>query len=150
VQNLLTNEEIREKLIQWGLKATLQRIIIYKNLMNTLEHPTAEKIYDSVRPDNPSISLGTVYKTLDSFTEAGLINKVFTGEGNMRYDANLHQHNHVYCTKSHKIIDFEDLELQELIKKHLKKKEIKNFQIKDFKLQITGEKTDPEQDISIS
>lgn len=144
-----TYEHIINKLSEAGLKATQQRIVIYKALYNSKEHPTAEIIYEEVRAENPSISLGTVYKTLESFLDAGIVHKVYTGEGNMRYDANLFNHNHFYSINTNEIIDFEDKELQELIIKHFQKKNIKNFNIKDIRLQVTGEKQEADKDIFI-
>ena len=76
-----------------------------------------------VKAGNPSLSLATVYSTLETFTGKGLVNKVPVKDGVMRYDAHTDAHHHIYCTNTKEIIDFEDDELNELIKEFLKKKE---------------------------
>ena len=60
-----------------GLQVTYQRLAIYQALYFSNEkHPSAEVIYREVKKHLPMISLATVYKTLDKFCEAGLIQKV--------------------------------------------------------------------------
>ena len=146
----LTFEEIRTKLSSCGLKSTQQRIVIYDAVSRSLEHPSAEKIYESVKVDNPSISLATVYKTLETLIEAGLVSRVMNEDGTMRYDANLNSHNHIYCTNTKEIIDYEDPELGELIKNYFESKNITNLKIKEISVQINGEKIHPKESISIN
>lgn len=143
-------EEIREKICKAGLKATQQRIVIYDALINLMNHPTAENIYECVKPANPSISLGTVYKTLDTFVLMGIVHKVSTEEGHMRYDPNVAFHNHIYCTNTREIIDYDSEELNNIIADFFNRKDIQNLTIKDIRLQINGEKPNPDQDISIN
>lgn len=143
-------QAIKEKIVAAGLKSTQQRIVIYHALTTMQTHPSAEHIYEKVQFENPSISLGTVYKTLDTFVSAGLVNKVMTDEGNMRYDANLDYHSHIYCTNTKEIIDYHNEDLDELLKNFFSKRQVKNIQIKDIRLQINAEKIDPDEDVKIS
>ena len=99
---------VRERLIGVKLKATHQRIVILEAIIDCMTHPTADLIYEKLKPGNPSISLATVYKTLETFVQAGLISKVSTTEGMMRYDANLSNHGHIYCHNTDEIIDYYD------------------------------------------
>lgn len=140
---------LREKLIQAGLKSTQQRIVIYDAVLRMNMHPTAEKIFEKVQKQNPSISLGTVYKTLETLIGAGLVNKVHTDEGNMRYDANLDYHNHIYCTNTKEIFDYYNEELTVLLNNFFKEKTLKNIDIKDIRLQINAVKIDPGKDVDI-
>jgi len=132
-----------------GLKATPQRIIIYAALLSSQQHPTAEKIKELIQMDQPGISLGTVYKTLDTFVQAGLANRVFSDAGTLRYDACTENHHHIYCTNTKEIVDFEDPELQQLLNNYFKSKQLHNLKIQDIRLQIHAEKIDPEKHISI-
>jgi len=133
-----------------GLKITHQRIVVYQALMSLKNHPTAEQIYESIKTKNPSLSLATVYKTLDTFVENLLINKVSTPQGMMRYDARIENHNHIYISNTNEIMDYEDQELREILLSYLKKKNFSNLNITDFKLQIKGEKINPKKGISIT
>jgi Fur family peroxide stress response transcriptional regulator len=150
MQNL-TRDELRQRLTSCGLKATHQRIVVFEAVMELHgHHPTAEEVYQRLKPANPSISLGTVYKTLDTFTETGLIRRVLSEEGGKRYDSNTMTHSHIYCSKTKEIVDFEDVELDQLLTEFFSKRNLENFEIKGFSVQLTGNKVEPDKQISIS
>lgn len=149
MSNANSIEQIKKLIVDAGLKATQQRIVIYSALLSTVDHPTAEKIYETIRPQNPSVSLATVYKTLDALVNIGLANKVMSDQGSIRYDANIDTHNHIYCTNTKEIMDYEDNELEQLLADFFMKKNITNLKIKDIRLQINGEKIDFNKEVSI-
>lgn len=132
------NNLFREKLKEKGLKVTPQRVAIYAAIVQLKNHPTAENVIDYIKKNHPNISIGTVYKVLDSLVENKLIKKVKTEKDIMRYDAVISNHHHLYCAETDRIEDFEDEKLNEIINKHFNKHRIKNFNIHDIKLQITG------------
>ena len=134
-----TPAQAQEKLNELGLKITHPRIVIYNVLLSLDDHPTAEIIYKSIHKQNPSISLGTVYKTLETFVNIGLIHKVKSAEDKVRYDIRTDTHHHLYCTKSDRVIDFYDEELKQLINRFFAKRSIIGFKIEEVALQITGE-----------
>ena len=133
--------KIRDRISNSGLKVTPQRIAVYKALLDINDHPTAEMVKRHISKNNPSISQGTIYKTLESFVEKGLIEKIRTEDDIMRYEPVLEKHHHLYCQKTENIADYYDDELNELIYDYLKKKDIPNFKIEDIKLHIIGEFT---------
>lgn len=143
-------KEIRESILAVGLKATQQRILILETLLNLHEeHPTAEEVFQKLGNLNPGISLGTIYKTLDSFVEAGMVKRVLCGNSR-RYDINDHAHGHIYCLNTQEIIDYSDPELQTLIQEYFKAKEFQNFNLQDISIQIIGNKLNPEQGVIIN
>ena len=131
-------KKIATKLSEKGLRVTPQRIAILGAIIKLDNHPTAENIIEYIKKNHPNISVGTVYKVLDSFVENSLLKKVKTESGIMRYDPLLANHHHLYCQETDRIEDFEDQKLDELINQYFDKKGIKNFKIQDIKLQITG------------
>jgi Fur family peroxide stress response transcriptional regulator len=141
---------VTKSIAEKGLKITHQRIVVYQAIRCTDKHPTAEQIYDMIKEKNPSISLATVYKTLETFVENKLINKVSTPQGTMRYDARTENHNHIYVSNTNEILDYEDEELRNILMDYLNKKKISNLTITDFRLQIKGEIINPKKGISIS
>ncbi len=141
--------QIKQRLGDAGLKATHPRIVVLNELLSSNNHPTAECIYEEIKSDNPSISLGSVYRVLDVLVDAGLIQRVLVRSGSKRYDANMSPHGHFYCVKTDKIQDFYDEELYTLINEFFKKKRFKNFKINEVKLRVNGELIDPEDDITI-
>jgi Fur family transcriptional regulator, peroxide stress response regulator len=97
-----------------GLKATPQRLAIYGALMKTTEHPTIEAIHQDVLAALPALPLGTVYKTVESLEEAGLVMEVSLPGNAKRYDANVSPHHHLVCTSCHRVTDFRDEALDAL------------------------------------
>ncbi|MEO1051679.1 MAG: transcriptional repressor [Bacteroidota bacterium] len=142
--------EIKEQLTKANLKVTHQRLVVYSALLKLENHPSAEQVYEFVKPDNPSISLATVYKTLETFVQKGLLNKVSSPEGQMRYDPRLKDHNHIYCLNTKEIIDYFDEDLNNLILDFLKSKHLNNLRIKNISLHIKGDKIDPSKEVSIN
>ena len=121
--------DIKKRLSDAGLKATHPRIVVYKELIISDQHPTAEAIYENIKTDNPSISLGSVYRILDVL--------------------NMGPHGHIYCLKSDTLQDFYDEELYGLINDFFRKKKLKNFRINEIKLRLNGEKVDPDSDVEM-
>ena len=134
----MTSEYFREQLKAKGLKITPQRIAIYEAVVELKNHPTAENIIDYIKTNHPNVSVGTVYKVLDSLVENQLLKKVKNEKDIMRYDAIMSHHHHLYCSETDRIEDFEDPQLDQFITEYFKKKKIKNFKVQDIKLQITG------------
>ena len=121
-----------------NLKVTPQRIAVLEALNNLTDHPTADRIKEYVVKNHPNIAVGTIYKTLETFVEKGLVNKVKTEQDVMRYDAILDNHHHLYCEDTERIEDFFDEQLNDMLQEYFKKKKISNFKVKDIKLQIIG------------
>ncbi len=97
-----------DKCAEEGLKITPQRSLIFDELSKAKDHPTADAIYKRVRKSLPNISFDTVYRTLLSFTEIGIVSLVEgTGE-QKRFEPNLHRHHHFRCVKCYTIFDFEN------------------------------------------
>lgn len=108
-----TAQLLREK----GLKVTPQRIAVYNMLLGTTEHPDAETIYKALEPSNPTMSLATVYKTLDFFKHLGLVQELNVGEGRSRYDATVQCHPHTVCRVCGRVDDLHLEALTEVAKK---------------------------------
>jgi Fur family peroxide stress response transcriptional regulator len=94
-------------LMQTQRKNSQKRAAIYKLLSGTRAHPSAEWIYEHLKPDFPSVSLGTVYRNLSLLRDDGLIKSVGTVSGEERFDAAVHEHPHFICEVCGEIIDLE-------------------------------------------
>jgi Fur family peroxide stress response transcriptional regulator len=89
-----------------GMRLTPQRIAICKLLCESKEHPTSSMIFEQIRDQYPSLSLMTVYNTLDRLVNLGLVNSLGTaGDDNTHYDGNTSSHINLACISCHKIID---------------------------------------------
>lgn len=133
------NNFFRDKLKEKGLKVTPQRVAIYEAIVKLNNHPAADNVIEYIKKNHPNISIGTVYKVLDSLVENNLLKKVKTEKDVMRYDAVITNHHHLYCADTDRIEDYGDDKLNALINEYFKKNKIKNFKVQDIKLQITGQ-----------
>jgi Fur family peroxide stress response transcriptional regulator len=97
-----------------ALSVTPQRLAIYKALINDKTHPNPEAVYNSIKPDFPTISLATVYKTLETFEKHKIISVVTALHETVRYDAEMKNHHHIVCVKCKKVVDLMDDELNKL------------------------------------
>jgi Fur family peroxide stress response transcriptional regulator len=103
---------------QAGLKVTPQRTAIYKSLILTDLHPTAEDVCEQVRKEMPSISLDTVNRTLLTLAQIGA---AFIVEGTgqpRRFDGGMEDHQHFRCVRCGKIIDFHHESLDNITLPH--------------------------------
>lgn len=107
---LLTADCLR----QHKLKVTPQRLAIFHMLSNTTTHPSAETIYNSLRETHPTMSLATVYKTLDALVKASLVQQLNVGEDSFRYDATATAHPHIICTSCHQVFDLDAQDLSSI------------------------------------
>jgi Fur family peroxide stress response transcriptional regulator len=130
--------ELKNRLVENGLKVTPQRIAVLDALIKLNNHPTADKIIEFVRKSHPHIAVGTVYKVLEILSEKKIIRKVKTDRDVMKYDAVSGSHHHLYCSESDKIMDYFDDKLDEIINDYFRKKKIPGFKIEDIKLHING------------
>jgi Fur family transcriptional regulator, peroxide stress response regulator len=147
--NINSYQHTRDLILDAGLKATHPRIAVLHHLMMMEEHPTAEQLHSAITLDNPSISLGSVYRILEKLVEVNLASRVASKMGMKRYDAKLDAHSHIYSVNTDEIEDYYDEELNELVRAYFEKKKIGNFKITDIKVQINGEKNDPSEKVTI-
>lgn len=127
-----------EKLTEAGLKTTVQRMAILEYLEKSDEHPSAEMVHNYISEKYPTVTVSTVYNTLETFVEKKIINKVFTIQGKARYDAKMYKHHHLFDKNTGEFIDLFDEELNDLISDYLQNKKSDNFQIEDFQINFTG------------
>jgi Fe2+ or Zn2+ uptake regulation protein len=88
-----------------NMRFTRQRRVILTELQKLATHPSADEIYEIVKKDLPRISLGTVYRNLETLTELGEIQKLSCGGSVRRFDGNPVNHYHIRCVKCEKIAD---------------------------------------------
>lgn len=86
-----------------GKRYSRQRELIFEALKATDRHPTAEMVYQWLKPENPALSLGTVYRNLNLLANEGTITRMdFPVE---RYDADTRPHPHFRCSCCGEVYD---------------------------------------------
>ncbi len=128
------------KLKESGYKFTPQRRIILDVVLNEEgKHLSTEEIYDIVKAKHPEIGLATVYRTLQLFSDLGVLSKLNLDDGCVRYEMNYHeddhQHHHLICSNcgevTEVVVDLLDALESEIEKNH-------QFKIQDHKVKFFG------------
>lgn len=100
-----TPAELTELFRSQGLKVTPQRQMLFGLLHGNAVHPTAEALYAAARDQMPTISLRTVYQTLNDLESMGEIHQLDVGTGSSRFDPNTDAHHHLVCEQCGKVRD---------------------------------------------
>ncbi len=117
-------------------RITPQRHAVLRVLAHSHDHPSAEIIFDELLPHFPTMSLATVYKTLNLLKKEGEVLELEFSEHGNRYDGKKpYPHPHVICTACGTIIDPPQLNLEEITQKMM---EETGFKITSHRLDFFG------------
>jgi len=97
-----------ERLVECGVKPSVQRIEIMSYLMTYFTHPTVEEVYKALCPKIKTLSRTTVYNTLRLFSERKAALMITIDEHRVCYDGDTHPHVHFYCKECGRVIDYMD------------------------------------------
>jgi Fur family peroxide stress response transcriptional regulator len=100
-----------------GYKATPQRIAICRFAATSREHPTAGRIYNEVRKQHPTVSLATVYKTINLLKEHHIVQELAIVDGDTRFDSNTKTHLNLICVKCGEIRDSDNPVIKDSVEK---------------------------------
>jgi len=95
-----------EVLKRLGLRATPQRLAILAHLDGNTNHPSAEEIYARLKPEFPSLSLATVYNTLEALVKGGALQEIDIDPDRRRFDPNPAPHCHFQCLRCGRVFDW--------------------------------------------
>lgn len=94
-----------DRLLEYNIKPSMQRIAIMDYLMDHRTHPSADEIYTALSPSMPTLSKTTVYNTLKLFSEQGAALMLTIDERNTNFDADTSPHAHFLCKSCGRIYD---------------------------------------------
>lgn len=117
------------------MRYSKQREEILNMVQSSFNHPDAKEVYDLVKKKIPNISLGTVYRNLNSLVLDGKIKRIQVKNGNDRFDKTLYEHNHVICKNCGRVCDVSLTINEEKIKEVEEKT---GFKITDCNFNING------------
>ena len=100
-----TPAEMTDLFRRRGLKVTPQRELVFELLWGADQHPTADWVYAEARKRMPTMSLRTVYQTLNDLADMGELAPLDLGTGSTRFDPNVDVHHHLVCTSCGKVRD---------------------------------------------
>jgi len=117
------NQTLEQKCASSGMRMTDQRRVIARVIEKALDYPDIEELYNRATKIDAKISLSTLYRTINLFEEAGLIEKHDFKDGRARIEPIPDEHHdHLIDIRSGKIIEFysEEIEaIQQVIAKKL-------------------------------
>ncbi|MBK7859469.1 MAG: transcriptional repressor [Archangiaceae bacterium] len=106
--------EMVERCRSEGMNLTPQRLVIFRALLESEDHPSPELLRDRVRDQLPAVSLATIYKTLDVLVTLGFAAEVPVTGNTKRYDGNMGAHHHLVCTRCGSVADADHASLPEI------------------------------------
>lgn len=99
-----------------GLRVTTQRLAVIDLLLRSKDHPTAQMVYDTLRGQFTTLSLMTVYNTLNCLVEAGIVSDLGNiGDGFTHFDGDTSPHINLACNQCYKIVDLHTPQAADLI-----------------------------------
>ena len=98
-----------------GVKLTHQRIEICREISGRTDHPDADAVFHAVRQRMPTISLDTVYRTVSTLINLGLIGTLDVAGESARFDNNIDPHHHFICNRCGEAYDFQSEELDNIV-----------------------------------
>lgn len=128
---------LKDILIEHGISPSYHRLKIYEFLMNNKAHPTADMIYTSIIKLIPTLSKTTIYNTLKTLIEKGLVSSITIEENEVRYDADISFHGHFKCSLCGSLYDL-DCGFLNINKKLNITKKIQGHTISDMQLYFRG------------
>lgn len=108
---------LEQRCAEAGLKMTGQRKIILKVLDDAEDHPSVEAVYERAKSIDPTISMATVYRTLNLLDELQLVIRRDFNEKFSRYDMNTDHHHHLIDVESGDVVEFQNQEIEDLKRK---------------------------------
>ncbi len=103
---MLNQQELVERMREWAVRVTPQRLAIAEVVLNSADHPTVQQIYERVRDHFPSMTLATIYSTLGVLQKSGLIQEL-PFQRMSRYEPNMEPHVNLVCIQCENVVDAE-------------------------------------------
>jgi Fur family peroxide stress response transcriptional regulator len=104
----------REMCRRRGLRMTVQRMAVFREVAGTAEHPDADAVLRRVKRRVPGIALDTVYRILYRLEDEGLISRVQMSSDRLRFDGRVEPHHHFVCSECGRVRDFASAEVDRL------------------------------------
>ncbi len=133
----MTMTDLEQRCLSAGLKMTGPRKVILRVLGEAADHPSVEAVYERARAIDSSISIATVYRTLNMLDELDLVTRHEFNESFSRYETNMDHHHHLIDLETGEVIEFQNEDLERI--KHKIAEEL-GFDLVDHRLELYGRK----------
>jgi Fur family iron response transcriptional regulator len=118
-----------------GIQPSAQRVAVGRYVLQSDEHPSADRVFQRVTAAFPMISRATVYNTLNLFVKKGLLHELVLAEGRSVFDPNVEKHHHFIDDESGAIADlpWDALEVKKVEK-------LRGIDVREYQVVVRGKK----------
>ena len=114
---------------QHGIQPSAHRVAVGEYVLTTDAHPSADRVWASVRRRFPMISRATVYNTLNLFVEKKLLRELHLAPDSVVFDPNMERHHHLIDDETGQILDVEWDAVEVRNPKKVGRYEIRDYQV---------------------
>ncbi|PKL93005.1 MAG: transcriptional repressor [Candidatus Goldiibacteriota bacterium HGW-Goldbacteria-1] len=101
-----TEKEVAALLKEKKIRPSVIRVKVLKYLLDNRNHPTADQLFNGLENEISTLSRTSIYNTLKTFLEEGIVSEITIEDGISRYDAFTGKHGHFICEKCGGVSDF--------------------------------------------
>ena len=130
--------DIVRTLEEHDIQPSAQRVAVAEYVLNTTEHPSADKVWTGVQESFPMISRATVYNTLNLFVEKGLLRELHLAPDSVLFDPKIDRHHHFIDEDTGRIFD---IPWNQVDVSHIKP--LRGFEIHDYQVVMRGRSRAP-------
>ncbi len=118
-----------------GIQPSAQRVAIADYVLATDEHPSADQVFERVRQGFPMVSRATVYNTLNTFVQKGLLRELILAEGRVVFDPKVERHHHFIDEATGAIFDipWDSLEVSKV-------SGLRGFEVSEYQVVLRGKR----------
>jgi len=128
---------LEERCARAGLKMTQPRRVILRVLATATDHPSVETLHERVRVIDPTISMATVYRTINLLDQLDIVQRHDFGDNSARFEINEDHHHHLIDVETGEVIEFQNDDI-EILK--IKIAEALGYDLVDHRLELYGRK----------
>ncbi|MHB8874831.1 MAG: Fur family transcriptional regulator [Myxococcaceae bacterium] len=127
--------DLIDRLKQRGIQPSAQRVAVARYVLQTDEHPSADLVWQRVRPYLPVLSRATVYNTLNLFVRKGLLRALALSEGSVVFDPKTEPHHHLIEDGTGRIHDipWDAVQARPVDK-------VEGFEVREYQVVMRGKK----------
>ena len=132
----LVKRNLIDELREHGIQPSAQRLAVAEYALTTVDHPSADQVWEKVKKTFPMLSRATVYNTLNLFVEKGRLESLVIAEGRIVFDPNTDRHHHFVDEDSGRIHDipWESLEVKNI-------QALRGFQVRQYQVVLHGKRS---------
>ena len=134
----MVQAELLKKCTDAGIRMTAQRSLIIETLLESDDHPDADRVYRRAVERDQSISLPTVYRALNLFEGAGIIKKINMNDGKARFEPVRNDHDHLIDADNGHIHEFQNQELKQILDSIAKEM---GYEVIEHRIEIVGRRS---------